>query len=81
MAYRVEFTFRAVRDLEILYMEKKVVESLAAARWYNGLAREGGKCARNTSSALPCRPGGPADEAKAAAPALRQEASRLPGHL
>jgi hypothetical protein len=55
MAYRVEFTFRAVRDLEILYMEKKVVESLAAARWYNGLER--------------------------AAPALRQEASRLPGHL
>jgi toxin ParE1/3/4 len=39
MAYRVEFTFRAVRDLEILYMEKKVVESLAAARWYNGLER------------------------------------------
>ena len=39
MAYRVEFTFRAVRDLEILYMEKKVVERLAAARWYNGLER------------------------------------------
>ena len=37
MAYLVELTARAVRDLEILYMEKDVAESQAAARWYNGL--------------------------------------------
>src|ERR1019366_5705096 len=28
---------RAVRDLEILYVEKNAAESRAAARWYNGL--------------------------------------------
>ncbi len=37
MAYRVEFAARAVRDLEILYLEKNAAESTAAARWYNGL--------------------------------------------
>jgi mRNA-degrading endonuclease RelE of RelBE toxin-antitoxin system len=37
MAYRVEFAARAARDLEILYVEKNVLESQAAARWYNGL--------------------------------------------
>jgi len=37
MTYRVEFAARAVRDLEILYLEKKAAESDAAARWYNGL--------------------------------------------
>jgi hypothetical protein len=37
MAYLVEFAARAVRDLEILYVEKKAAESQAAARWYNGL--------------------------------------------
>ena len=37
MAYRVELTARAARDLEILYLEKNAVESPAAARWYNGL--------------------------------------------
>ena len=37
MTYLVEFAIRAVRDLEILYAEKSVGESLAAARWYNGL--------------------------------------------
>lgn len=42
MAYRVEFAARAARDLEILYLEilyveKNVAESRAAARWYNGL--------------------------------------------
>ncbi len=36
MTYLVEFAARAVRDLEILYVEKKVAESHAAARWYNG---------------------------------------------
>jgi toxin ParE1/3/4 len=37
MAYSVEFTARAARDLEILYVEKKAAESQAAARWYNRL--------------------------------------------
>ncbi len=37
MAYLVEFAARAARDLEILYVEKNVAESQAAARWYNGL--------------------------------------------
>lgn len=36
-AYRVELTARAVRDLEILYLEKNAAESLEAARWYNRL--------------------------------------------
>jgi toxin ParE1/3/4 len=37
MAYRVEFTDRAVRDLAVLYEDKHVEESKAAARWLNGL--------------------------------------------
>ena len=37
MTYRVELAYRAVRDLEILYLEKNAAESQAAARWYNGL--------------------------------------------
>jgi len=37
MTYLVEFAARAVRDLEILYAEKNVAESHAAAHWYNGL--------------------------------------------
>jgi len=39
MAYRVELAARAVRDLEILYLEKNVAGSDAAARWYNGLEK------------------------------------------
>jgi len=37
MTYLVEFAVRAVRDLEILYIEKNAAESQAAARWYNEL--------------------------------------------
>jgi toxin ParE1/3/4 len=37
MAYRVELAARAVRDLEILYLETNVAGSDAAGRWYNGL--------------------------------------------
>ena len=37
MTYRVELAHRAVRDLEILYLEKNAAESLPAAGWYNGL--------------------------------------------
>jgi toxin ParE1/3/4 len=37
MRYLVEFAPRAVRDLEILYVEKNAAESPAAARWYNEL--------------------------------------------
>jgi toxin ParE1/3/4 len=37
MAYLVEMTARAARDLEILYLTKNAAESREAARWYNGL--------------------------------------------
>jgi toxin ParE1/3/4 len=37
MTYRVELAHRAIRDLEILYVEKNAAESQASARWYNGL--------------------------------------------
>jgi mRNA-degrading endonuclease RelE of RelBE toxin-antitoxin system len=37
MAYRVELAARAVRDLEILYLQKNVGGSDAAGRSYNGL--------------------------------------------
>lgn len=37
MTYGVELANRAVRDLEILYVEKNAAESQGAARWYNGL--------------------------------------------
>jgi plasmid stabilization system protein ParE len=37
MTYRVELAGRAIRDLEILYVEKNAAESQVAARWYNGL--------------------------------------------
>jgi toxin ParE1/3/4 len=39
MTYRVELAYRAVRDLEILYLEKNAAQSQAAARWYNGLEK------------------------------------------
>ena len=39
MTYRVELTDRAVRDLEILYLEKNVEGSQAAARWFNRLEK------------------------------------------
>jgi hypothetical protein len=39
MTYLVEFAARAVRDLEILYMEEDAAESHAAARRYNGWER------------------------------------------
>ena len=39
MAYVVKFAARAVRDLEILYVEKNAANSHAAARWYNELER------------------------------------------
>lgn len=37
MTYLVEFSTRAYRDLEILYIEKNAAESDAASRWYNCL--------------------------------------------
>jgi plasmid stabilization system protein ParE len=37
MAYLIEFSALAARDLEVLYVEKNASESAAAARWYNGL--------------------------------------------
>jgi toxin ParE1/3/4 len=37
MAYIVELTFRAERDLNYLYEYIEAANSAAAARWYNGL--------------------------------------------
>jgi toxin ParE1/3/4 len=37
MTYSVEFSVRALLDLEVLYFDKNVAESQAAARWFNGL--------------------------------------------
>jgi len=37
MAYRVELTDRAKRDLSDLYRQIDAAESSAAARWFNGL--------------------------------------------
>jgi plasmid stabilization system protein ParE len=37
MAYRVELTDRAKRDLGDLYVHIDAAESAAAARWFNGL--------------------------------------------
>jgi toxin ParE1/3/4 len=45
MTYLVEFAARAVRDLEILYAEKNVAESHAAAHWYTGLEQAVGALA------------------------------------
>ena len=39
MAYRVELTVRARRDLDYLYEWVHADESIAAARWYNGLEK------------------------------------------
>jgi toxin ParE1/3/4 len=39
MAYSVELTLRAERDLEYLYQRISAAESAAAARWFNGLER------------------------------------------
>src|ERR1700676_1121873 len=66
MTYRVELTARAVRDLEILYLEKNATESSDAARWYNGLEQ-----AVYTLESRPNRcPGAP--EARKAKRQLRQ---------
>jgi plasmid stabilization system protein ParE len=42
MAYRVELTERAARDLADLYEEKHADEFDAAARWFNGLEKAAG---------------------------------------
>ena len=39
MAYHVELTFRAARDLEHLYVQINAADSIAALRWYKGLER------------------------------------------
>ena len=39
MKYHVELADRAVRDLELLYLEKNAAESQAAARWFNRLEK------------------------------------------
>ena len=39
MTYVVEFSTRASRDLEVLYIEKNAAESRAASRWYNELEK------------------------------------------
>jgi plasmid stabilization system protein ParE len=40
MAYLVNITLRAERDLELLYEEINVAESEAARKWYEGLKRQ-----------------------------------------
>ena len=50
MAYRVEFTARASRDLEDLYERIRAAESVAAFRWYNRLEE-----AINTLESFPRR--------------------------
>ena len=80
MTYRVELTDRAVRYLAVLYEDKHVEESKAAARWFNGLEQ-----AVDTLGDLPrrCTPAPESEKAgkEAAAPALWQETARLPRHL
>jgi len=39
MAYRVELTNRARRDLRLLFVSIRAEESDAAARWFNGIER------------------------------------------
>jgi toxin ParE1/3/4 len=39
MAYLVELTLRAERDLEFLYQRISADDSAAAARWFNGLEK------------------------------------------
>ena len=39
MAYLVELTLRAERDLDYLYQRISADDSAAAARWFNGLER------------------------------------------
>jgi toxin ParE1/3/4 len=39
MAYLVDLTTRAERDLEDLYEKINAAESIASGRWYNGLER------------------------------------------
>jgi hypothetical protein len=80
MAYLVEFATRAARDLEILYKEKNPAESHAAARWSNGL-EEAVYALASFPQRCPVAPEARRGETKAAAPALRQEAERLSGHL
>src|SRR5439155_7515315 len=38
-AYAAELTLRAARDLDYLYRRINAAESMAAARWYNGLEK------------------------------------------
>jgi hypothetical protein len=52
MAYHVEFTERAARDLEALYLEKNAAESQAASRWYNGLEQADTRLRTTLTAAL-----------------------------
>jgi toxin ParE1/3/4 len=47
MAYRVELTGRAKRDLKYLYLKINAAESLAAGRWFNGFEDAISGLARN----------------------------------
>jgi hypothetical protein len=78
MAYLVEFSAHAARDLEVLYVEKHVVELQSAARWYNGL-EEAVHALGQLPHRCPPAPEALAAKATAAALALRKEASRLSG--
>jgi hypothetical protein len=73
MAYLVEFSARAAHDLEVLYIEKGAADSDSAARWYNGL-EEAVDALGWYPHRCPLAPGNAEVKAKAAAPALGQEA-------
>src|SRR5580704_11419618 len=80
MAYHIEFADRAARDLEALYVEKNDAESEAASRL---VQRHGGGGLRacDPSRSQPYGPGSSKAKTRIAAPALRQETSRVPGPI
>jgi plasmid stabilization system protein ParE len=80
MAYRVELTERAKRDLGDLYAHINATESAAAARWFNGL-EESVYGLESFPRRCPVCAGGQTSQAAAAASASRQQAPRLPRHL
>jgi hypothetical protein len=82
MAYHIEFADRAARDLEALYVEKNAAESQMASQ-FSVVPRAGGGGIRacDLSRSLCYSSGSWKAETGIAALALRQEASRLSGHI
>ena len=76
MAYLVNITSRAERDLEHLYSEIDAAGSAAARKWYQGLKKEILSLKENPNR-CPVTP----EKRSNQAPAIRSKASRLPGDL